>query len=95
MTKSYPSYFTQTSLVAASISIQYIGQLEVESGMMCGGHIYGQSISEIVIDDIENAQSMAMGRPSDGLRFVYLPKDNKDYEYYPCKLDVAHNDGAN
>jgi hypothetical protein len=35
-----------------------------------------------------------MGRPSAGLRFVYMPKDLGDYQYYPTKYENAHNNGA-
>lgn len=79
--QSYASCFSQASLVSASISVQYIGQLDQESGMMVGGHIHGQSLNELIVDDIENSQFVTRGRPSEGLRFVYLPMDAQDYEY--------------
>lgn len=41
--KGYEKCFTQTNLVAASLSVQYIGQIEQESGIWIGGHIYGQT----------------------------------------------------
>lgn len=46
------------------------------------------------MDDIENSQFVTRARPNEGLRFVYLPSEGTDYEFYPTKLDNAHNGGA-
>lgn len=61
---------------------------------MVGGQIYGQGINELTTDDIENAQFVTRARPSEGLRFTYLPMEATDYEYYPTKTDNSHNGGA-
>jgi hypothetical protein len=34
------------------------------------------------------------GKPSEGLRFVYLPMDGPDYEFAPINYGNAHNAGA-
>lgn len=63
--------------------------------MMVGGHIYGVPIGNLLIDDIENAQWLVRGRPGDGARFLYLPKDATDFDFYPIIPTSSGNAGAN
>ena len=92
--KNYLKSFSQTALVAASISIQFTGEVDKEAGLLVGGHLYGTSLNNLVLDDIENSQFVTRARPSEGLRFVYLPMESADYEYYPTSHDNSHNAGA-
>lgn len=92
--KSYADNFQQAVLVAASLSIQYIGQVDQESGMMVGGHLYGQGLDNFVVEDIEHSQYYTEARPSEGLRFVYLPMDGPDYDFAPVGYGNSHNAGA-
>ena len=82
--QDYSPYFTQTSLVAASISVQYVGQLQNEQGFMCVSQIYGVSPSDITSVDVESGQFRSLSKPGDGIRAVYLPKDINDFTYYGC-----------
>ena len=69
-------------MVSASISIQYIGSLETESGFWAGSHIYGTPLETLTTDDIENGSWLKHARPSEGLRFCYLPQENNDFDFY-------------
>lgn len=49
---------------------------------MVGGHLYGLSPDVITTDEIENSQWVTRCRPGEGLRFVHLPRDGTDFEFY-------------
>lgn len=59
--------------------------------MLVGGHVYGVPLQNITLDDIENSQWVTRGRPGEGMRFIFLPKDATDYEFYPCVKGLAYN----
>ena len=73
-----------TNLVAAGLSIQYIGQLQNEQGYMVASQLFGIDPDLITSDDIENGQFRSMAKPGDGMRTTYIPKDLNDYTYSPC-----------
>ena len=58
---------------------------------MVGGHIYGVTPDVLTNDDIENSQFLTRCRPSEGQRFVYLPMEEADYDFYATKVLEAHN----
>jgi hypothetical protein len=76
---SYQQYFSQVSLVSASISLQYIGQAQNEQGFMVGGQVYGVDADFMTPEYVETGQFRVMGRPGDGMRMIYLPKDSSDF----------------
>jgi len=84
-------HFTQTALIGASISMQYIGRVEYESGEIVGGHLHGIPLHEMNTEEIENSQWRYSGRPGDGFRALYLPKDSSDFEFYPTIPGTSYN----
>jgi hypothetical protein len=62
--------------------------------MMVGGHMYGQGINNFGLEDIEHSQYVTKAKPSEGLRFVYLPVDGPDYDFAPVGYGNSHNGGA-
>mgnify|MGYP001545292030 CR=1 FL=1 len=62
--------------------------------MIVGGHIYGVPMDQMLIDDIENSQWIVRCRPGDGARFLFLPKDQSDFEFYPAITGKANNAGS-
>lgn len=45
-------------------------------------------------DEIENGQFRAIGKPSEGIRQIYLPKDSNDFNFYPVNTVDSGNNGA-
>ena len=64
-----------------------------ESGLMFGSHVFDSTLGRISEDVIENGYYITRGRPHEGIRLSYLPRDEADLEY--CGLDyrVRHEAG--
>jgi hypothetical protein len=62
--------------------------------MLVGSHLYGLPIDQITTSDIELGQHKATGRPTEGLRFVYIPMEATDFEYYPTEGGQAAVSGT-
>lgn len=56
-----------------------------------GGHLHGIPLESINTEEIENAQWVTRARPGEGLRFIFLPKDQSDFEFYPATAGAAYN----
>lgn len=52
---NYSEAYTQTALVSAAISVQYVGKMEDEAGLLVGGHIIGVNPEALTNDDLENS----------------------------------------
>jgi len=64
---------------------------------MVGSHLYGDTPFAIGEDAIEEGYHKASGRPQEGLRFVYLPRQEDDLEMQECNYrlrQVGNNPGA-
>lgn len=52
-----------------------------ESGLFVGAHVYDSTLGRISEDVIENGYYISRGRPHEGIRLAYLPRDDGDLEY--------------
>ncbi len=62
--------------------------------MIKGGQVLSAGIDSFDKGDVEEAQFSCLTKPGNGLRLVYLPRDDKDFSFYPCKIGLSHNGGA-
>ena len=53
---------------------------------MVGGQVYGVDADFLTPEYVETGQFRVMGRPGDGMRMIYLPKDSSDFQYYSSIL---------
>jgi len=70
-------------LVGCSIRISYIGSSEEESGFLTGSHTFTSSPLLLSENVIEDGYFKCMAKPSEGVRLVWIPKDDADLEYSP------------
>lgn len=84
---SYPiiENYGSARVVGASMRVQYIGEVQQESGIMVGSHVFDATIGMISEDIVENGYYITRGRPHEGMRLSYLPRDESDTEY--CDLN--------
>lgn len=66
------------------MKISYIGTAEQESGFITGSHIFDSTPFTINEEHIEEGYFPTKVKPMEGLRLVYLPKDEKDLTFEPC-----------
>lgn len=61
---------------------------------MTGSHLYDKTPFTVSQECIEEGYFVTKAKPSQGLRMVYLPKDERDLEFVPCDMkmegDVHH-----
>ncbi len=86
-------YYAQGRVVGCSVRVQYIGEAMTESGLLFGSHVFDSTLGRISEDVIENGYYITRGRPHEGIRLSYLPRDEGDIEY--CGLDyrIEHKNG--
>lgn len=60
---------------------QYIGEAMTESGLLVGAHVYDSTLGRISENVVENGYYISRGRPNEGIRLAYLPRDDGDLEY--------------
>jgi hypothetical protein len=73
--------------------VQYIGEAMTESGLLFGSHVMDSTLGRISEDVIENGYYITRGRPHEGIRLSYLPRDDGDLEYTGLdqKIKVFNN----
>lgn len=84
--------YTSVRLVGASIKVSYIGRADEESGYLVGSQLYGDTPFAIGSDAIEEGYHRAQGRPMEGLRFVYLPRNEADLDMKECNYKLQQVD---
>lgn len=86
-----PEKFSEARLVGASMRVTYIGTRDEESGFLVGGHLFDSNPWLVTEDAIEESYMHCRAKPSQGMRAVYMPKDEKDLEFATTaiKLDVV------
>ena len=52
-----------------------------ESGLFVGAHVYDSTLGRISEDVVENGYYISRGRPHEGIRLAYMPRDEGDIEY--------------
>lgn len=52
-----------------------------ESGLLVGSHVYDSTLGRISENVVENGYYISRGRPNEGIRLAYLPRDDGDLEY--------------
>ena len=63
---------------------------------MSASHVYEAEIGRIDTNIVENGYFNVRGRPSQGARLVWIPKDNGDQEFFDTNsIIVNSNTGAN
>lgn len=63
--------------------VSYIGTKDDESGFISAGHVFDGNPWLISEERIEEAYMTHRCKPSEGMRMVYMPKDEKDLEFAP------------
>lgn len=58
-----------------------MGTAEQESGFLVGSHVFETGPERVSDEIVENGYFVTRGRPHEGMRLVYLPRDTKDLEY--------------
>ena len=86
-TANYPiqDNYASARVVGASIRVQYIGETMTESGLISGSHVFDSTLGRISEDVVENGYYITRGRPHEGMRLSYLPRDESDLEW--CNMD--------
>ena len=64
-----------------------------ESGLMYGSHVMDSTLGRISEDVIENGYYITRGRPHEGMRLAYLPRDEADIEYCALDYKIKHASG--
>lgn len=77
--------------MGASIRISWIGQTDAESGFMTGSHVYNATPFTLNDDLIEEGYMPIRARPHEGIRLVYMPKDDADLEFTPVQAIIEGN----
>ena len=63
---------------------------------MTSSHVYESEIDRISDDIIDNGYYVARGRPREGMRQVWFPKDDGDLEFFDSNNKIIDNEeGAN
>lgn len=78
-----PEKFAHARLVGCSIKVTYIGSVEEEAGFMTGSHTFTSSPLLLNEEIIEDGYFKTCTKPREGLRMVWIPKDDADMEYTP------------
>lgn len=53
---------------------------------MTGSHIYNGTPFTLNDDQIEEGYMPVRGRPHEGIRMVYMPRDDRDLEFSPANV---------
>lgn len=85
-----PENYTYARLVGASIRITWIGPREIESGIMVGSHVFNATPLTLTQDIIEEGYFPVRAAPHEGLRFVYVPRDDQDLQFTALDKKVAY-----
>jgi hypothetical protein len=64
-----------------------------ESGLLVGAHVYDSTLGRISENVVENGYYISRGRPNEGIRLAYLPRDDGDLEYTGLDYRVHSNSG--
>lgn len=64
--------------------VSYIGTRDEESGFISGGHMFDKNPWLVSEDEIEESYMTCRAKPNQGIRMVYMPKDEKDLDFAPC-----------
>jgi hypothetical protein len=64
-----------------------------ESGLLFGSHVFDSSLGRISEDVIENGYYITRGRPHEGVRLAYLPRDESDIDYCGLDYKILHKNG--
>lgn len=59
-----------------------MGPVETESGIVVASHTWEHKPPGISEERVENGYHVYRGRPSEGVRMVWLPKDKSDSDFY-------------
>jgi hypothetical protein len=88
--------WSQVRLVGASIRLSWIGNHDEESGFITGSHVYNATPFTLNEEIIEEGYMPVRGRPHEGVRMVWMPRDEEDLEYCPSDLylDTLATEGA-
>ncbi len=86
-------YYASGRVVGCSVRAQYIGEAMSESGLLFGSHVFDSSLGRVSEDVIENGYYITRGRPHEGIRLAYLPRDEGDLEYTGLDYMIKHAAG--
>jgi hypothetical protein len=89
-----PNNYTYGRLVGASIRVSWIGPRETESGIIVGSHVFNATPFTLSEDIIEEGYFPVRAAPHEGLRFVYVPKDEKDLQFTPLQRKIVNTNGT-
>ncbi len=64
-----------------------------ESGLIFGSHVFDSTLGRISEDVIENGYYITRGRPHEGIRLAYLPRDESDIDYCGLDYKILHKSG--
>jgi len=59
-----------------------------ESGLLVGSHVFDSKLGHMSEDIVENGYYTVRGRPHEGIRLAYLPRDETDLSW--CNLDYRY-----
>ena len=65
-----------------------------ESGLLVGAHVYDSTLGHISENVVENGYYISRGRPHEGIRLAYLPRDDGDLEYTGLDYRIQRIDNA-
>ncbi len=76
-----PQYYNNVRLIGASIRLTYIGVAQNVSGLMVGCINYGYQMGHENVTVVEDGQYTQHRFTGDGMRCIWLPRDNDDLKY--------------
>jgi hypothetical protein len=65
-----------------------------ESGLLVGAHVYDSTLGRISENVVENGYYISRGRPNEGIRLAYLPRDDGDLEYTGLDYRIGKRDST-
>lgn len=75
------SIYEQVRTVACCVRIQFIGAIQTMSGILCGALTYSFQEGRENIYMVEEGYYLQHNKVDDGVRIIWLPKDEKDLEF--------------
>lgn len=88
-----PTKFSEARLVGCSMRVTYIGTRDDESGFLVAGHTFDTNPWLLSEDVIEESYMTCRAKPSQGVRMVYMPKDEKDLDFAPTNIRMNISQG--
>ncbi len=76
-----PTYYSNIRLIGASIRLTYIGVAQNVSGLIVGCINYGYQMGHENVTVVEDAQYVQHRFTGDGMRCIWLPRDQDDFKY--------------